>query len=163
MKIMIFLHGTIIMHQSGLGKTPQERTKQVEENEAFVHRYDAYVPVDQANTKLAKWVRQGAKIVYLSSHQNDQNVKKDIKVLKKYNFPEAPVLYRQKTETYAQIAERAMPDILIEDDCKSIGGAIAMTYPHISPLRKRMIHSIVVKEFSGIDDLPDDLQALPCF
>lgn len=53
-----------------------------------------------------------------------------------------------------------MPDILIEDDCGSIGGEPEMTYPHIDPKKKRQIKSIVVKEFSGIDNLPDKLEEL---
>ena len=53
-----------------------------------------------------------------------------------------------------------MPDILIEDDCESIGGKPQMTYPHISPNKKELIKSIVVREFSGIDNLPDNLEIL---
>lgn len=83
-----------------------------------------------------------------------------ISVLRKYNFPDAPVLTRSGNETYAQIVERLMPDILIEDDCESIGGENEMVYPHIDPRKRRSIKSIVVKEFSGIDDLSDDLTLL---
>ena len=46
MKIMVFLHGTVIMHRGGLGKSPNERGEQVEENEESVHRYEDYVPVE---------------------------------------------------------------------------------------------------------------------
>jgi len=53
-----------------------------------------------------------------------------------------------------------MPDILIEDDCESIGGESEMTYPHIREDLKQKIKSIVVKEFQGIDHLPDSLTAL---
>lgn len=98
--------------------------------------------------------------MYLSSHQNEEDVKKDIKVLTEYNFPDAPVLYRQGKETYAKIAEGVMPDILIEDDCKSIGGESKMTYTHINSQKKHLIKSIVVKEFSGIDNLPDSTEKL---
>jgi len=58
------------------------------------------------------------------------------------------------------VAERVMPDILIEDDCESIGGESEMTYPHIREDLKQKIKSIVVKEFQGIDHLPDSLTAL---
>lgn len=163
MKIMVFLHGTAIMHKSGLGKTPDERGKQVEENEESVHRYDDYVPVGNADRKLRMWVQQEAEIVYLSSHQNEEDIRKDIKVLSTYNFPDAPVLYRHGKETYAEIAERVMPDVLIEDNCESIGGESEMTFPHINPQKKKLIKSIVVNEFSGIDDLPDDINQLKKF
>jgi len=160
MKILVFLHGTIIMHKGGLGKTPEERSKQIEEEEESVYQYEEYVPVDNADKKIWKWVEQGAEIVYLTSHQNEEDVSKDKQVLSKYNFPAAPVLYRHGNEIYSQIAERVMPDILIEDDCKSIGGEIEMTYPHISSDKKKQIKSIIVREFTGIDDLPDKLEGL---
>lgn len=145
------------MHSGGLGKTPKERSEQVMKNESSVHRYEDYVPVDKANDKLRKWASQGAEIVYLSSHRNARDIKKDIAVLTKYKFPKGPVLYRHFLESYARLAERTEPDILIEDDCKSIGGEIEMTYPHIKPAIKKLIRSIVVKEFSGMDNLPDSL------
>ena len=148
------------MHRAGLGKTSQERIRQVEENEPSVDEYGSYVPVGKANEKIGKWAERGAEIIYLSSHQNGLDVQKDIKVLTKYNFPDAPVLYRRGKETYADIAERVMPDIIIEDDCESIGGEVEMTYPHIRPELKKRIKSIVIKEFTGIDNLPDDLSQL---
>ena len=160
---MVFLHGTAIMHKAGISKTPQERVKQVETNEPSVHKYDEYVPVGKANEKIRKWQEQGAEIVYLSSHRDGASVKKDIQVLSKYNFPDGPVLYRHLLQSYASVAERAMPDILIEDDCESIGGEVQMTYPHINPKKKKLIKSIVVKEFSGIDNLPDNLKNLSNF
>jgi len=160
---MVFLHGTAIMHKAGIGRTPQERVKQVETNEPSVHKYDEYVPVGKANEKIRKWQEQGAEIVYLSSHRDGASVKKDIQVLSKYNFPDGPVLYRHLLQSYASVAERAMPDILIEDDCESIGGEVQMTYPHINPKKKKLIKSIVVKEFSGIDNLPDNLKNLSNF
>lgn len=160
MKIMVFLHGTAIMHKNGLGKTPDERGKQVEENEESVHQYEYYVPVDNADRKLRMWVQQGAEIVYLSSHQSEEDIRKDIKVLSTYNFPDAPVLYRHGKETYAEIAERVMPDVLIEDNCESIGGESEMTFPYINTQKKKLIKSIVVNEFSGIDHLPSSLDEL---
>ncbi len=148
------------MHKAGLGKTPQERVKQVETNEPSVHKYDEYVPVGKANEKIKGWQEQGAEIVYLSSHRDGASAKKDIQVLSKYNFPDGPVLYRRLLQSYANVAERVMPDVLIEDDCESIGGEVQMTYPHINPQKKRLIKSIVVKEFSGIDNLPADINQL---
>ncbi len=160
---MVFLHGTAIMHKSGLGKTPEERGKQVEENEESVRQYEDYIPVDNADEKLRMWQQQGAEIIYLSSHQKEDDIEKDVKVLLNYNFPDGPVLYRRGKETYAEIAEKIMHDVLIEDNCKSIGGESEMTFPHINPQKKKLIKSIVVNEFSGIDDLPDDINQLRKF
>lgn len=157
MKIMVFLHGTSIMHKSGLGKTPKERIKQVQGNDLSVHKYDEYVPVNKAQEKIWRWHEQGSEIIYLSSHKDKKSVQKDIFVLSKYNFPKGPVLYRKLFESYAKVAERIVPDILIEDDCESIGGKWQMTYPHIDSSLKPKIKSIVVKEFSGIDNLPDNI------
>jgi len=55
------------------------------------------------------------------------------------------------------VAEKLIPDILVEDDCESIGGRQEMTYPYIRPNFKKMIKSVVVKEFGGIDHLPDKI------
>ncbi|MFL5661861.1 MAG: hypothetical protein ACJ8BW_10990 [Ktedonobacteraceae bacterium] len=49
---------------------------------------------------------------------------------------------------------------MIEDDCKSIGGEPEMTFPQLQPELQASITSIVVKEFGGIDHLPDDLAVL---
>jgi hypothetical protein len=53
-----------------------------------------------------------------------------------------------------------MPDIIIEDDCESIGGETEMIYPQIEAELRGKTRSIVVKEFGGIDHLPDELLAL---
>lgn len=160
MKIMIFLHGTIIMQKSGLGVSREERVEQVKNNESSVLDYGNYIPVGHSAEKLNYWHEKGAEIIYLSSHKNEEDIKKDIQVLTKYNFPKGPVLYRKKNQTYAFAAEKVMPNILIEDDCESIGGEVEMTYPHINIDKRKQIKSIVVKEFSGIDHLPNSLEEL---
>jgi hypothetical protein len=68
--------------------------------------------------------------------------------------------YREGKEEYKDIAERIMPDVLIEDDCESIGGEKEMTITHVSPDKKAEIKSIPLKEFGGIDHLPDNLTEL---
>jgi hypothetical protein len=84
----------------------------------------------------------------------------DDAILRRNHFPEGQVFFRQAGEQYKDVAERVLPDILIEDDCESIGGEPEMTYPHINPELKVRMKSIVVKEFGGIDHLPDDVAAL---
>ena len=56
-----------------------------------------------------------------------------------------------------------MPDILVEDNCESIGGESEMTFPRVKPQKKKLIKSIIVNEFSGIDNLPDDINQLRRF
>ena len=58
------------------------------------------------------------------------------------------------------MVERVLPDTLIEDDCESIGGEKEMIYPNLKAKLKAKIISVVVKEFGGIDHLPDELSGL---
>jgi hypothetical protein len=160
MKIMVFLHGTAIMHSSGAGKTREERVRQFFDNDASLHDYASYVPVDDAVAKLQRWHQQGAEIVYLSSRRKPEDIEVDELVLRKHGFPEGQVFFRQSAEQYSDIAEAVSPDILVEDDAKCIGGDKEMTYPHLKPELRARIKSIVVEEFGGIDHLPDDICAL---
>ncbi len=160
MKIMIFLHGTAIMHHGGVGHSREVRVRQVLEGEQSVRDFSEYVPVGNSASKLQSWNIQGAEVVYLSSHRKPEDVEKDKSVLRKYPFPDGDIYFRQSQEGYSDVAEKVMPDILIEDDCESIGGEAEMTYPHISAIKRKSIGHIVVKEFEGIDHLPDDLTSL---
>ena len=160
MKIMVFLHGTAIMHKNAIGRTREERVKQVLEGDESLDDFTSYVPVDNAVRKLQMWRQQGAKIVYLSSHKKVEDVEKDEAVLRKHGFPNGQVFFRQSSEQYEDVAERVLPDILIEDDCESIGGEKEMTYPHIKPQLQTKIKSVVVREFGGIDHLPDGISTL---
>ena len=110
------------MHKSTENKTREERVKQVINGEPSVHDYTSYVPVGNAVEKLKSWQSQGADIFYLSSHETAEDVEKDKSVLEKYGFPKGQILYRQNGESYKDIAEKNIPDVLIEDDCESIGG-----------------------------------------
>lgn len=160
MKILIFIEGTILVHKNSRGLTRDEIVKQVKEKEPSVREYSSYFPIGNAPEKIQNWKDGGSAIIYLTSRTAPEEVAAIRCVLEKYRFPKGELVYRRNGETYANVAERITPDILIEDDCESIGGEVEMTYPHIrSDLRTR-IKSIVVKEFSGIDHLPDNLSAL---
>lgn len=160
MRILVFLHGTTIMHRAALGHSRVQRVDQVRQREPSVANYSAYVPVDEAVAKLQRWQHQGADISYLSSHRNPENVARDASVLERFGFPPGELVFRQEGETYADVARRVMPVVLIEDDCESIGGDVEMTYPHLQPEDQARITGIVVREFEGIDHLPDDLVEL---
>jgi len=160
MKILIFLHGTTIMHKTALGKKREERVQQVIDEDPSVRNYENYVPVGNTVNKLKTWEKQGADIYYLSSHESIKDLDKDKIVLDRYGFPKGNVLWRSKGESYSEVAENVMPDVLIEDDCESIGGEPEMTYPNIKPDLKNNIKHVVVKEFQGIDHLPDETKLL---
>jgi hypothetical protein len=131
MKILVFTEGTII-------------------------RYTLKIPSGNAPAKLQNWKRQGAEIAYLTSRTKPDEIGMVKHLLEQYDFPQGELFYRREGEGYKDVAERILPDLLIEDDCESIGGEVEMTYPHIKPEPKARIKSIVVKEGGGIDHLPDN-------
>lgn len=164
MKILVFTEGTIIMHPSAKGLSREERVKQSQIRERSIHDYRNYIPNDNAVEKLLSWKKQEADFYYLTSRTTPEEVKDIRFVLNKFNFPDYQnLLYRKKGEEYNDVAERLMPDVLVEDDCESIGGEPEMTYPHVRKDLKPKIKSIVVKEFQGIDQLPNSLEELKRF
>jgi hypothetical protein len=182
MKILIFIEGTILMHQSAQGLSRKEIVKQsrsagIQREERSV-AYDSgieapkvppgsvydlnnYMPIGQANKKLQSWADQGAQIMYLSSRRIKSELDMIQLVLKKYHFPQTENFYfRQQGEDYRDVAERLLPDVLIEDDCESIGGEKEMTFTHIKSELKQKIKHITIKEFGGVDHLPDNIKKL---
>ena len=168
MKILIFTEGTIIMHKNAAGHTRDEIVKQSKGffrifRDKSVHDYKSYVPIGDAVKKLASWNKDGAEILYLTSRTKQDEINNIKGVLKKYNFPDGQFLFRQNGEQYSDAAERVMPDILIEDDCESIGGMNEWTITHVRSEIKHKIKSIIVKEFDGIAHLPDKISALTIY
>lgn len=165
---MVFLQGTLIMHKSAFGRTREEIIQQVKNQEESVRDFRSYIPTGNAPDKLKKWVKQGARVTYLSALTEDKKARGDevvgkeglqseYTILDTYGFPKGNVYHRQKGERYKDIVERIIPDVLIEDDCESIGGEKEMTITHIKPKIKQKIKSVVVKEFCGIDLLPENI------
>ena len=157
MKIAIFTEGTILMHESAVGHTREEIVRQVVDEELSVKDYANYVPIAHAADKIQKWADQGTQIIYMTSRREQKEVTEIKNVLDRNNFPKGLLEYRKTGEEYKDVAERIVPDILIEDDCESIGGEKEMGYPHIRLEVQEKIKSVAVKEFSGIDYLPDDI------
>src|SRR5215831_15820106 len=110
MKLLVFLHGTTIMHRNAVGRTREDRVRQVQENEASVLDYAAYVPVGNAASKLHAWSTRGAELVYLSSHKKVEDVEKDKAVLKAYRFSDGQVVFRKPGENYQEVVRRVLPD-----------------------------------------------------
>ena len=157
MKIMIFTEGTIIMHKNAVGHTREEIVQQVIDKESSINDYESYIPISNAVEKLTRWKDQGAEIIYLTSRRKPAEINDIKSVLKNYNFPDGELLFRQEGEEYKDVAERIIPDVLIEDNCESIGGTKEMTITHVDPTIKAKIISIPVSEFGGVDHLGDEV------
>ncbi|HEX6299661.1 MAG TPA: hypothetical protein VF148_04275 [Acidimicrobiia bacterium] len=148
------------MHASGVGKSRAERVQQVRRGDPHVLDFGSYVAVGDAAMKLNTWSRQGAEIAYLSSHRDESDVARDRTVLLRAGFPDGHVWHRRPGQEYRDVVEDLQPDVLIEDDCESIGGIQEMTYTSLDSATKARLHSIVVPEFGGIDHLPETLGQL---
>jgi len=159
-RILVFTEGTIIMHRGASGRRRGEIVQQVKNKEKTVHEYESYIPIGNAVKKLTAWKEAGAEIFYLTSRKAPKEVSQIQKVLRDQKFPKGKLLHREGNEKYSDVAEKINPDILIEDDCESIGEVDEMTITHVKPEIKKNVRSISVKEFGGIDHLPDNLEDL---
>ena len=161
-KILVFLHGTTIMHENAKGLTRERIVKQIVEGDTSIHDYASYIPIGDATRKLQEWKAQGAIVCYLSSHKSAKDVETDRSVLKKHAFPEGQIFFRRDREEYKDVVERIrpLPDVIVEDDCESIGGNTEMVYPNLGSELRNRIKSIVVREFEGIDNAPDKISEL---
>lgn len=148
------------MHRGAIGHSRDEIVRQVEEKEKTGRDYASYVPIGDSVRKLNSWANEGAEILYLTSRKKEGEIQMIQKVLAKYSFPKGQLLFRHPGEEYKDIAEKTVPDVLVEDDCESIGGPDEMTITHIKASIKHRIKSITVKEFGGIDHLPDNVSSL---
>ncbi len=168
MKILVFTEGTVLMHRNAKGVSRDEVgifsyiMKLLRKTEpGSPYDYSSYIPVGNAVEKLKRWKSQGTIILYLTSRRIKNEVEAIRNILRKYKFPDANKLYfRNRGEDYEDVAERLLPDVIVEDDCESIGGEKEMTYPYIRADLKVRIKPITVKEFEGIDHLPDNITEL---
>jgi len=122
-----------------------------------------YVPIKNCRTKIDNWDEQGAQIIYLTSRKKESSALNIKNLLIKYRFPGSYLYYRENSEKYKHVVEALKPTILIEDDCRSIGGSWQMAITHVEKEIRENIKSIVVDEFKGIDNLPDNLNDLMNF
>lgn len=142
-KIMLFAEGTVLKPKSWLS----------------LYHHKSYVPIGNAAGLTVSWQRQGADIIYCTSRRKRQMMDM-VNMLDKYGFAGSALVSRAPKESYAELVEAVQPDILIEDDCKSIGGAWQMCITKVTPDVKEKINSIIVPEFKGIDHLSMDIKDL---
>lgn len=138
-KIMIFTEGTVIHHK----------------NLPNIMNFKTYILIGDCVNKIVSWEQQGAVIVYITSRKTKKQIGDIASVLRKYNFTGDQLYYRGTNEKYKDVIELVQPDILIEDDCKSIGGQSQMCITYVKEEIKNKIKSIPVEEFKGIDHLPE--------
>ncbi len=123
-------------------------------------RLGRYVPIGDSVEKIRCWENQGARLAFLTSRRGEKEAAVIQDLLNRARFPGEGLFYRGQGEEYHQVVEQVIPDVLIEDDCRSIGGRRHWTITHVQPEIKPRIHSIIVREFGGIDHLPDKLAEL---
>jgi hypothetical protein len=70
------------------------------------------------------------------------------------------VLFRRPGESYADVARGAGADVVVEDDCESIGGTQHTTAVSLAELRGCAVSCVIVPEFGALTHLPDDPQEL---
>lgn len=141
--ILLFAEGTILKPRSILTH----------------YSIKAYIPAGNCVGLISHWHEQGAEIVYCTSLK-EKRIKIMTELLTKYGFLGSGLYYRGAGQEYKDIVNEVKPDILIEDDCKSIGGARQMCITYADIHVKSKITSIVVPEFKGIDELPADIAVL---
>lgn len=136
MKIMIFIEGTTFCTKSLL----------------FLFSKKGYVPIGNAVKIINDLYNKGNEI-YLCSYVRKNRYKFIKSVADYYKINYTEILCRDKKERYSDLVEKVMPDILIEDDCKSIGGEKQCCITNVKENIKRNIKSIIVEEFKGIDNI----------
>lgn len=134
MKIMIFIEGTIFRTRPPL----------------FLFTKYGYTPIGRAAEKINRWYDAGNEI-YLCSYVRRPRIGFIRSVMDFYGIKYTGIFCRAKGERYREIVERLKPDILIEDDCRSIGGQKNCCITEVENEIKKNIRSILVPEFGGID------------
>jgi hypothetical protein len=156
MKVGVFLHGTAIMHAAAAGVNRDQRVQQVRRRHPSVGDFTCYLPTPGTAAKLAAWEQHGATIVYLSSHRRPSDIRADESVLRRNAFPAGPVHGRAEGENYGMLVERLGLDVLVEDDCESIGGAAQTCAAQLTHAGRQSTRCVVLPEFSGLASLPDN-------
>ncbi len=136
MKIMIFIEGTTFYTRFPM----------------FLFTKYGYKPIGNAVEIVNAWQGEGHDI-YLCSYVRRGRYKFIKSIIDFYGMKYTEILCRSKGEQYSEIAEQLKPDILIEDDCKSIGGQKEWCITNVKDELKVKIKSVIVPEFEGIDSV----------
>lgn len=118
----------------------------------FLFSKNGYVPIGNA-VKIINDLYSSGNEIYLCSYVRKNRYNFIKSVVDYYGINYTEILCRDKKEQYSDLVEKIIPDILIEDDCKSIGGEKQWCITHVRDDIKRNIKSIIVEEFKGIDNI----------
>ncbi len=110
----------------------------------------AYTPIGNSIDKINEWYDNYEVILCTFRRHNLRLIRK---ALEFYGVRYHRLEYRRKQESYAEVVVRVKPDLLIEDNCASIGGVKEMCITNVPDEIKSTIQSIVVEEFQGIDGI----------
>jgi hypothetical protein len=161
LKLVVFLQGTTLIESGLVGKTREESVKKSREWTAKGGGWlGELVPLGSSPKKVNSWNSQSVQIYYLTASRKPENILKCEQALKRWSFPIGQLLSRKENQTYTDIVVPLRPDVIVEDDCESLGGTKEMVYPNLPSDVKRSIASVIVREFEGIDHLPDDPRLL---
>ena len=159
-RLLVFLCGTALMHAGAVGHTREERVDQAKLGiDPSVRDYATYIATEDTRERLQGWSEQGAEISYLSYHRDAAEVATSAKALETQGFPAGVVLSRGKGESYDDVVQRVVPDILIEDDCRSTGSH-DIAYHQLGPKLRQRVTSVIVPQFGGLGELPADVRTL---
>ena len=139
-KIMIFIEGTTFYTKPFL----------------YLFSKKGYEPLGKSIIIINDLFDKGNEI-YLCSYvrKNRYSFLKSVMDYYKVNYTQ--ILCRDKGEQYSDLVERVRPDMLIEDDCASIGGEKEWCITNVREDIRTNIKSIIVKEFKGIDHIKEDI------
>lgn len=140
-RIMIFIEGTLFYTKPFL----------------FLFSKKGYKPLGNSIRTVNDLFDKGNEI-YLCSYvlKNRYVFIKAIMDYYKVNYTQ--ILCRDKGEKYSDLVERVRPDILIEDDCASIGGEKEWCITNVREDIRANIKTIIVKEFKGIDHIEKEIE-----
>lgn len=130
---MIFVEGTILKPKSLF----------------LLYNHRTYIPIGNAVSLIEDWYEEDVEILYCTSRRGKQ-AEEVAQLLKEYGFAGSKLYFREKKQAYKDIVESVKPDILIEDDCRSIGGSWQLCISHVAPSIRDSIKSIVVKNLKEL-------------
>lgn len=139
-KIMVFIEGTTFYTKPFL----------------FLFSKKGYEPLGKSIKIINDLFDRGNEI-YLCSYVRKKRYYFIKSIMDYYKVNYTEILCRDKGEQYSDLVERICPDILIEDDCASIGGEKEWCITNVREDNRKRIKSIIVKEFEGIDSIEKEI------